>query len=197
MFFPLGGPAMSQWLDTETRAILQGAPPEKLAPPDAVGFTLVLLSKTNDQERLRQALAKAGCTNPAASEVILTSPCPQVVAVGMTAEDAMLGQFELACCDSAAVFIRDEVVAGNDQPYLSDVYAKLSSSSEFQPVGIDIHSVPNDDQGRRYLQQFLGVHEFFLEWIGLPLHQTVMKKKARMMRHWGEKIGADVRMTKS
>lgn len=185
---------MSEWLDTETRAILQGVPPEKLAPPDTVGFTLVLLSKTNDQERLRQAFARAVCTGPAASDAVLTSSCPQVVAIRMTAEDAMIGQFEFACCDSAAVFIRDEVVADNDKSYLSGLYLELSSSEEFQPVVIEVYSVPNDDQGRRYVRQFLGVYESLLERARLPLHQTVMKKKARVMRHWGMKIGADVRM---
>lgn len=185
--------AMSEWLNTETKALLQNVPPEKLAPPDTVGFTLVLLSRTEDQKRLRRALTRAGCNQAAASQIVLTGLCPQVVAVGMTAEDAMLGQFELACCDSVAVFIRDDVVAKNDQLYLTELYAELSSSEEFELVAIDIHFVPDDDRGKRYLQQFLGVRELLPEWSGPPLRQKVLQKKARIMRHWADKIGADVR----
>ncbi len=36
---------MSTWLDTETKALLQQVPPEKLAPPDTGKFTLVILHK--------------------------------------------------------------------------------------------------------------------------------------------------------
>ena len=32
------------WLDTETKALLQRSPPEKLAPPDTATFSLVLLA---------------------------------------------------------------------------------------------------------------------------------------------------------
>ena len=35
---------MTNWLDTETKALLQGVPPEKFAPPDTATFTLVLLT---------------------------------------------------------------------------------------------------------------------------------------------------------
>jgi hypothetical protein len=185
---------MSEWLDTEAKAILQRTPPEKLAPADTAGYTLVLLSKTSDQERLRQALAKVPCCDPAASNAIFASPCPHVVATGLTAEDAMFGQFELACCDCAAVFVRDEVIAEDDRSYLSRLYAELSDSEEFRPVGIEIHAVPNDERGRRFMRQFVGTDLTFLQRVALALHETVMEKKARMMWHWGRKIGADVRM---
>jgi hypothetical protein len=33
-----------KWLDTETKALLQGVPPEKLASPATATFTLVLLA---------------------------------------------------------------------------------------------------------------------------------------------------------
>ena len=35
---------MNSWLDPETEALLQKLPPDKQAPPDIDGFTLVLLS---------------------------------------------------------------------------------------------------------------------------------------------------------
>ena len=188
---------MSEWLDTETKAILQGSPPEKLAPPGTAGFTLVLLSKTSDQRRLRQALARVRSSESAALDAILAEPCPTTVAAGLTEEDAMFGQFELACCDCPAVFIRDEVVAEDDHSYLSELYAELSASWEFQPVVIEIHSAPSDDRGRRFMRQFLGVDESFLERVQLPLRERVLRKKARIMLHWGRKIGADVRAAES
>jgi hypothetical protein len=36
---------MCKWLDTETKAMLQQAPPQKYAPPDTGMFTLVLLKR--------------------------------------------------------------------------------------------------------------------------------------------------------
>jgi len=188
---------MAEWLDTETTAILQGVPPNKLAPPTTAGFTLVLLSKSGDHDRLQEGLAKAGCSDPLLSRRVLASPCPCVAATGLTVEEALFGQFELACCDSAAVFVRDEVVTENDHPYLSDLYVELASSEEFQPREIEVHSVPHDERGTRYLRQFLGTDERFLERVVLPLRRTVMEKKARLMWHWGKKIGADVRMVGS
>jgi hypothetical protein len=182
---------MSDWLDTETKAILQGAPPAKLAPPDTVGFTLVLLSKSDDHRRLQDALAKAGSRDPAA---LLAGECPQIVAAGVTLEEALLGQFELACCDSAAVFLRDAVVAADDRSYLSRLYSELLTGEEFEPTGIEIRSVPNDSRGRRFLNQFVGTEETWIQLIGLPLRLRVMGKKARLMWHWGTKIGAEIRI---
>ena len=187
---------MSEWLDTETKALLQNAPPEKLAPPGTMGFTLVLLSKTDDVVRLRIAAMKASWL-AAAFNAALTNPCPLALATGLTQDDAMLAQFELACCDSAAVFIRDEVISENDRAYLSGLYSELSSSQEFRPVGIQVHSVPHNDDGRRYLQQFLGSDETSPHCAQIPLHLMVMKKKARIMCYWGRKIGADVTMAES
>ena len=186
---------MSDWLDTETKAILQGGPPDKLAPADTAGFTLVLLSKSSDRKRLGQALAKAGCRDPGVSIAILDGKRPQVVATGLTMDDALLGQFELACCDSAAVFLRDAIVAEDDREYLSKLYAGLLAGEEFAPVEIEIHAIPRDDRGGRFLGQFLGrAADDRLFQVGLPLRQTVIHKKARLMLHWGGKIGADVRM---
>lgn len=106
----------------------------------------------------------------------------------------MLGQFELACCDAVAVFLRDEVVAANDAAYLAEVYSDLLASEEFRPVGIEIRSVPNDERGRRFVDQFIGADEALPPPVALPIRRTVTGKKARFTRHWGQKIGADVRM---
>ena len=39
------------WLDTETKALLQRSPPEKFAPPDAGTFALVLLADRGRDHR--------------------------------------------------------------------------------------------------------------------------------------------------
>ncbi len=184
---------MPDWLDTETKAILQGVPPDKLAPPDTVGFTLVLLRESDSRKRLEEGLAKAGCCDSRAS-VAVVRECPQVLAAGLTLEDALLGQFELACCDSIAVLLRDAVVAANDRAYLLEVYSDLLNAEEFQPMGIEIRSVPNDHRGRRFLDQFVGSEEIGGQAIRFPVRLKVMRKKARLMGHWGKKIGADVRL---
>jgi hypothetical protein len=186
---------MSEWLDTETKAILDGVPPSRLAPPDAVGFTLVLLAKSNDPMRLREALAKVRSLDSSRWSAVLAGECPQIVGKGLALDDAILGQFELACCDSAAVFLRDEIVADDDRDYLCRLYMDLLRGEEFELVTIELQSVPFDDRGRRFLRQFLGsAAAGVLVQIGLPLRQAVMRKKARIMRHWGREIGADVRM---
>ncbi len=187
---------MSEWLDTETKSLLQNVPPEKLAPPDTLGFTLVLLTRTGDSTRLQHAAKQAGWL-ASTFNTALGGECPLRLLTGVTLDDAMLAQFELACCDSAAVFIRDEVVAENDHAYLSELYQELASSDEFRNVGIEVRDVPQSDQGKRFVLQFLGGHERSLELARLPLHLQVMRKKARIMCYWGKKIGADVRMAGS
>ncbi|MHB0961529.1 MAG: hypothetical protein ACYC0X_26425 [Pirellulaceae bacterium] len=182
---------MSEWCDTETKALLQNVPPEKLAPPDTLGFTVVLLTKKATQ--LQQAATRAGWLASAFTTAV-TSRCPCPLLTGLMLDDAKLAQFELACCDSAAVFVRDEVVAENDRVYLSELYAELSSSEEFQPVGIEVRDVPASEQGKRFLLQFLGADEKSLEVFRLPLHLQVMRKKARIMCYWGRKINAHVRV---
>jgi hypothetical protein len=185
---------MSDWLDTETKAILQGVPPGKLAPPDALGYTLVLLSRSPDRDRLQVGLAKARCLDADPLPAILVGDLPQILARAMTLEDALLGQFELACCDSVSVFLRDEVVTAGDRGYLAKLYSDLLTGEEFGPTAIEIRAVPNDDRGRRFLDQFIGTREEWVQVIGLPLRLRVMGKKARVMCHWARKIGADVRV---
>lgn len=185
---------MSEWWDTETKSLLQNVPPEKLAPPDALGFTLVLLDKTVDSTRLQYAGTQTGWL-ASAFNTARTGSCPLPLLTGLTLDDALLAQFELACCDSAAVFIRDEVVAENDQAYLAQLYAELALSEEFQSVGIEIREVPQGERGQRFVLQFLGVDERLLERMQLPLQLQVMRKKARVMCYWGKKINADVKLT--
>jgi hypothetical protein len=65
------------WLDTETRALLQRSPPEKLAPPDTTAFALVLLAdRGHDHHALVGAVQRAAQASAEEAERILSCPLP-------------------------------------------------------------------------------------------------------------------------
>jgi hypothetical protein len=82
---------MSIWLDTETKAMLQQCPPEKLAPPTTGLFTLVLLRRGNDANRLVRALTRISGTSPGKAIDLSKRQCPLAVASGLSLGDVMLG----------------------------------------------------------------------------------------------------------
>jgi hypothetical protein len=174
---------MFDWLDPETRAILAGQPPPKLAPPATAAFTLLFLTKGTDRARIARAvdaLSRIGTPN--------ATGLKSVIRQGLTLEEAMGGQFTLACCDCATAFIADDVASTGDREYLLQLSARLAESPEFQPVAIELVSVPDSEAGRRFLWQFMGL----AVGLELPLATTVMRKKARLMAHWAEKVGAEL-----
>jgi hypothetical protein len=183
----------SKWLDTETKAMLQPAPPEKLAPPDTGMFTLVLLQKGADREWLRRALERILGIRPTSAASVAAQPCPLPVARSLSLADVMLGQFELVCCDSVSVFLRDEIVFPGDRQYLSELYQQVRSSSEFESVTVTLASLPNSVSGRSFLDQFLGPVDVTSAMLAGHLHrERMMRKKARILAHWAEKIGGEV-----
>lgn len=185
---------MSKWLDTETKALLQQVPPEKCAPPVIGTFTLVLLEKGKDRAWVERSLAKVpGISNEKASN-FMSQACPLPIAGGLLITDALLGQFELVCSDSVSIFLSDDVVSSGGRYYLSDLYAQICSSSEFESLPVQIDFVPESDLGRRFVDQFLGgVADAALCGVGGHAYRgTMMRKKARIMNHWAKKIGAQV-----
>ncbi len=179
---------MNTWLDTETKALLQRAPPEKLAPPDIGIFTLVLLAFQRESlERLVAAVERV--QNAARGEAIkvLALPLPTPIKRGLSYEDALLGQFDLIACDAVSVFLADEIVSDAPKSYLTELYSDVRKSLEFELVSVRIESVPFDAKGRDFLDRFIGVTA-----PQLPLELTAMKKKARIMEHWATKIGGRV-----
>jgi hypothetical protein len=185
---------MSEWLDTETKAMLQQAPPEKLAPPDTGMFTLVLLQKGNDLTRIVQALTRIPGLSREKAEHLAKWACPLRVAGNLSFGDAMLGQFELVCCDSIAVFLRDEVVASAERQYLAELYQQFLASPEFERVTVTVASLSDAELGERFVDQFLGgmAHVSCCPPRGCCYEGKAMRKKARIMAHWAEKIGAEV-----
>jgi len=95
---------MSRWLDAETKALLQDSPPDKLAPPDMVGFTLVLLSIfRHDNSRLARAFARILRISLEDARIRLTCSLPTPVKTGLSYIEAVGGQFELIACDAISV----------------------------------------------------------------------------------------------
>jgi len=182
---------MSTWLDTETKAILQGVPPTKLARPLVFTFTVVLLTKGQDHERMIRAVNRIVPGEAELPETNLAGPCPLVVCAGLTQDDALLGQFELISCDAISVFLRDEVVSEGEPSYLQNLYTTIREGLEFAEESIRVVSVPNDPRGDRFLDQFVGPPGVVRQDLqsGEGFHLRVPRRKAKLMRHWAKKTG--------
>jgi hypothetical protein len=186
---------MTDWLDTETKTMLQHVPPQKFAPPETGLFTLVLLSKGNNSAHLMRALDRIRGLSPLKSESLLMQHCPLRIAGSLSIGDAMLGQFELICCDSISIFLRDEVYASSDSWYLTQLYQQIRESPEFEHIKVKIASVPKTTVGEHFVDQFLGGPDVIPPLVSAGLRSftgNMMRKKARIMAHWAEKIGAEV-----
>jgi hypothetical protein len=185
---------MSAWFDTETKALMAPNPPETLAPPHAAGFSLVMLEAGGDFRRMATALARVRTFTAGTIRTVLARPCPNILCHSISHADALLGQFEMVCCDAVVVFIADGVIRTTRDGYLTELYAWLRESHEFEKLPVEVRAVPDTSEGVQFLLQFLG-------WLPgeadaperrLPLKTTMLRKKARIMRHWAEKIGAEM-----
>jgi hypothetical protein len=179
---------MSEWLDTQTKALLQGIDPSKIAPPTEIDFSIVLLEHGQNMELLQRALSRI--LEPEKQETIcelLEKPCPLVIQSSLSYESASLGQFELICADSISVILHDDVASEGESDYLENLYQSLRQSQEFQAVLATLLTVPIDDRGQNFCNQFLGGGNVLP-----PITFSTTFKKARIMRHWARKIGADV-----
>lgn len=186
---------MNKWLDTETKAMLQQSPPGKYAPADTGVFTLVLLKKGGDFDRLLRALRRIPGLSRAKVVETAACMCPEPIASSLSLADAMLGQFELVCCDAVSVFLRNEVVSAAEYPYLGELYRQFQKSPEFETVKVRITSVPDTVMGEHFVDQFLGGVDIIPQLVAAGLRsceESMMRKKARIMAHWAEKIGAKV-----
>jgi hypothetical protein len=121
-------------------------------------------------------------------------PEPVIINPGLSEAEAIFGQFELICCDSVAVFLRSEVLLAPDQKeYLDALFHKVLQSPEFRPTRVDVLEVPATEAGEAFVDQFLGGLGSEENW---PLNEFslwVASKKARMMKHWAARVGAEVK----
>ncbi len=158
-------------------------PPDKLIATETDSYSLLLLHKGNDDPRVEETLAAIRqYASPELKEY------PFIVGQHMTIEDALAGQFALACCDCITAFVRDEVICSSTTKVYRQLYNEVMRSSEFKTVTVEIEYVPLTDQGRRFCWQFFGLAT------GMPTTSVVgmFRKKARLITHWASKIGAVV-----
>ena len=117
---------MSEWLDTETQAILQGKDPPKIAPPLEAGFSLILLERGQNIELLHRALSRIlDLEKYDTISALLEKPCPFIIQASLSYEEASLGQFELICADSISVILRDNVALDGETDYPENLYQSL------------------------------------------------------------------------
>ncbi len=126
------------WLDTQTKELLQKVGDDKLAPPTAAEFALILLGKGPDRRRLVEAIAQINACSESKAASLARRTVPVTINAGLTQEDALWGQFELICCDSVSVFLRSEVVEENDRLYLGPLFKKVLGSAEFRPTKVRV-----------------------------------------------------------
>ncbi|MDZ7618856.1 MAG: hypothetical protein U1E05_17770 [Patescibacteria group bacterium] len=182
-------PRNSAWLDTETKAALQKLVPEELAPATTDTFAVVVLSQGSPDNRVRRTRAfdRVLRSTLLDAERQTESHPPFVVKRGLTLSDAMLAQFELICCDIISVFLSDHVVSNAEPEYLASLYRGVAQADEFEALSVRVVSIPADDAGLAFSEQFIGSRA-----AAVPFDMVAMRKKARIMIHWAEKIGANV-----
>lgn len=173
---------------TETDAKLERLPPEKEAPAADRAFTLVLVDVCSDnRQSLIEAVCRAAGASPAEAERLLARRLPVCVKQGLTYTDGQIAQFELLCGDAISVIVPDEVVATAPAEYLAELYTDLRNIDEFQPVAVCIHVLPDDANGQAFCDRFLNGRR-----PDLPATAVSLRKKARLMQCWADKIGGRV-----
>ena len=179
------------WLDTQTKELLQKVGDHDLAPPKTAEFALVLLRKGQDHQRLVDAIVRINKCSESKATTLASRQTPLTINPDLTETEALWGQFELICCDAISIFLRSEVVAQNDKLYLWPLFKKVLDSSEFKAATVSIVQVPETESGGKFVQQFLGgvpVKRVF------PMTLTMPFKKARIMEHWATRVGAQLRL---
>lgn len=195
--FPPSAPSsdgVMNWLDTQTKELLQRTRDDKLAPPRAAEFALVLLRKGPDQQRLIDALVEINQCPKAEAAGLANRPVPLTINSDLTEEEALWGQFELICCDAVGIFLRSEVIEQNDWPYLGPLFKRVLESPEFSPATVNIAHVPATEPGDKFLKQFVGAST---ATCAFPVTLVIPFKKARIMKHWATRVGAELTLESS
>lgn len=181
------------WLDTQTKEILQKNHDPKLAPAKAAEFSLVLIHHGTSHQQLIRAICRINECSESEASKLACQPAPLTIHSDLTQEEALFGQFELICCDAIGVFIRSEILEQNDKSYIQTLFQTVQQSPEFMPTKIDVLEIPATESGERFVDQFLGAPlpgqkrrvSRFSVWVPF--------KKARIMNHWATRIGARIK----
>ena len=87
-----------------------------------------------------------------------------------------------------------------NEPYLAQLYQQFLQSPEFENVNVIVASVPPTALGEQFIDQFLGETDIIPRLVIAGMHscrESMMRKKARIMAHWAEKIGAKIVIAES
>jgi hypothetical protein len=179
------------WLDTQTKEILQKEHDSKLSPPKVGEFALILVRKGVAHRRIVRAVSEINHCSEADATGLVDRPTPVTINSDLTEEEALWGQFELICCDSISVFVRSEVLAQSDRAYLRSLFETVLQSIEFSPTTVRVIQVPRTEAGAKFIDQFLGGR---FPKRASPVVLEVSFKKARMMKHWATRIGAEIQV---
>ena len=147
---------------------------------------------TSDRARVTSAVERIVRDTDVDVRSRLAAPLPLPIERGLSHADALLGQFELICCDCISVFVCDTVLAAASKPYLTELFTHCASR-EFDLVAGRLESVPLGPTGLAFLNRFFGrMH------VDLPLEFPVMRKKARSMSLAAEglELGSSSRVNK-
>lgn len=178
-------------LDPQTRELLERVPPERCAPAKTSEFGLVLVGKGSSDRRLVRAILRINRCDENTAAALAQRPAPLFVNLDLDYGDAILGQFELVCCDAPAAILPSSVLERGDPRYLAELFADIAVSEEFRPTKVAIHELPADKEGTRFGDQFLGVKSSDFASISFPLTFVASFKKVRM---WAERIGGRVEL---
>jgi hypothetical protein len=179
---------MTAWIETETRALLKRCPPQKYAPADTSAYSLVLNVVQEERwPRIAAAFYRACGLSEDKAREILANPLPAVLQSGLCYEDAAIGQYELFACDAICLIIPDRVLASPPPGYLSELYASILDSREFELVPVTIEYLPPDERTRDLLERFLDCSECML-----PATVQMVRKKGWILAQLAAKIGGRV-----
>ncbi|REJ70660.1 MAG: hypothetical protein DWQ31_00295 [Planctomycetota bacterium] len=182
------------WLDPETRAILQPTPPLEATAVGTESYALLLIQRGGDHGRIEQTLDRLAESNELEAadtsdpDHVEDAHAPQIVARHLSLDEALEAQFDLASCDCVTAFVADEVVESADVEYLSRLCEAVLTSPEFAPVELKVLEIPDTAAGRRFGWQFLGMAMA----LASPTTVRVLRKKARLMSYWAAKCGVRV-----
>ena len=171
------------WLDRETRSILQPSFPKSATAIAVEGYSLLLIRPGGDRNRLGEFVSELR-----ANHVANLSRIKNVVVQQLTLEEALAAQLTLSCCDCVSAFVSDTIIFDDNAVYLARLCDAVQSSPEFKETEVIIKSMSDDPLARKFCWQFLGMaigHKF-------PMTVSVFQKKARLMRHWAARCGVDL-----
>jgi hypothetical protein len=177
---------MSNTPERKTQAKRRRAPPWKLAPPGTATFTLVLLEVLcSHRSRVASAVERIVRDPNANVRARLAGALPWQIEHGLSHADALIGQFELACCDCVSVFVCDTVLSKASPEYLASLFVDLRTSPEFDLVSARLESLPLGPAALAFQNRFFGQMH-----VDLPREFKLIRKKARSMSQAADRLGA-------